>query len=64
MTESFTEYENKSPEELNILLQDVENNLVNYKMILNVESEKMDKYKVIFKGNRLKMKGDNIITYH
>ena len=48
MTETFTEYENKSPEELNILLQEIENNLVNYKMIVNVESEKMDKYKVSF----------------
>lgn len=47
MGEAYSEYDNKSPEELNIFLQDIENNLVNFKMIVNSENEKMEKYRVI-----------------
>jgi hypothetical protein len=46
MGESYSEYDNKSPEELNNFLQDIENNLVNFKMIINAENEKMEKYRV------------------
>jgi hypothetical protein len=46
MCESYSEYDNKSPEELNNFLQDIENNLINFKMIINAENEKMEKYRV------------------
>jgi hypothetical protein len=47
MAEGFPEYDNKSPNELNGILQEIENNLVNYKMIISNEVEKMEKYRVM-----------------
>ena len=46
MIEAFPEYDGKSPNELNIILQEIDNNLMNYKMVINAETEKMDKYRV------------------
>ena len=46
MVDSFPELEGKSAEQLNQALQDIEYNLSNYKMVVNVESEKMEKYRV------------------
>jgi len=45
MTDNFPEYDAKSPSELNNVLQDIESNITNYKMIVTGESEKMEKFK-------------------
>ena len=46
MVDAYPEYDNKSPNELNEMMQEIESNLVNFKIIVNVENEKMEKYKV------------------
>ena len=48
MVEVFPEYDNKSPNELNNILHDIESSLVNNRMIVTVEKEKMEKYRVNF----------------
>jgi len=45
MADNFPEYDAKSPSELNNLLQDLESNITNHKMIVSGESEKMEKFK-------------------
>lgn len=47
MPDNYAEYEGKSPEELNLILQEMENNMANLKMIQASEVEKMEKYRVL-----------------
>ena len=53
MVDSFPEYDDKSPENLNIVLADIDSSVGHLKMIINNENEKMEKYRVYIEMNQI-----------